>query len=1067
MIATSYFTAQGWFTLAPSIESLPKIRLLVGCEQPHPHENATYQEISQEHRFREHIRNIFFRHERYLLEEYNNQPFEKNISEQWRKLPQALRKGNFQVRRYKKSFFHAKTWILKNTSASAGSSNLTYAGMQKNQEVNITFHNKSLQQQLEAWYEEVWAEAENYDLASVYDEFFQEYSPYEIYLKTLYECFYDDIGEESDDDTLSLTNFQQHGVARAKRILNKYNGVLIADTVGLGKTFIAGAIMQHYLVQRRQKVMLVVPASLLPTWRNFLKTYDLSDIDPVSYENFARKSETQDFQHEKKRYQLIVIDEAHNYRNPDTKKYAKPLRDFLATEAAPPRDLVLLTATPVNNSTEDLKTLFGYFLQDNKLATHSPPYPSLKAFFKKLKKEENEAINTKRLQPLVDAVTVKRTRHFVQKEYSDAKLPDANGNLQPVTFPTVKLKTVNYSFDEVLPDIFMELEDILLTKNGAPPKLTLALYQVGKYLLEPKLQKDGTYNRTEPNIIGLLRSLILKRFESSLHAFCQTIGAMCKKHQTFLKELEGGNVRRTIYHKAPPSDSDDEEWEKQTSEIEPAENYDQEKLKQDIKNDLSLLQKLAAKTLKPEQDPKLKKLVEELAEIAQQAEHDGGFERQKKDNRKVLVFSYYKDTARWIYDFLNDTLQKNPRLSAYKGKNCLLYTSGSGDGAKSTNPEKAAQRFSPQTSSTSTVLSKISAAEECDILVTTDVLSEGKNLQQCRHIVSYDLPWNPMRLIQRHGRIDRLQSQHKFVFMRTFFPADKLDQFLKLENKVRKKLSLADSATGIEATPIEGGAESDRIYSERREELENLKLGDASSIEAGKTRFDVKTAEEYRQTLRKALEDPKQIWSARLPSMPFKVGSGKFAKTSGHVFCAKVDDYPQAFLRFVPSGVSAEPVADFDYCLELLECVEHAERVLSAQEWKQAFPAWAKAQQSIVEEWNTFVREISVQPPKINREIRDFLCVYPPLGVGVEELSKVINKLKIPWEQHDEKELRKLWKEQKKRLQKKGENTKEIARKVYDFVDKKSMNLHAYSKRYEPIIKDCVRPVCWMSLRVE
>ena len=1057
LIATGYFNAKGWFAVAAEIEKLPKIRLLVGYEQPLPYGAPQHNPFSNqpENRFQEQIRAIFLRHEKYLIQEYNEQPFEPQSTELWQNLPKALRKGNIEVRQYKKSFFHAKTWILKNTSATAGSSNLTFAGMNKNQEANVTLHNPELQQQLEEWYEQVWQEAENYDLAAVYDNLLEKYTPYDIYLKTLHECFHNEMEMEQETDSKnkfsSLTNFQKHGVLRAKRILQEYNGVLIADTVGLGKTFIAGAIMHDYL-ERRLKVLLIVPASMRTIWKNFLRKQHISEIVPISYEEFARDFDAENLQHEQELYQLVVIDEAHNYRNPDTEKRAKVLTRFLDTEN--PRDLVLLTATPVNNSITDLQTLFNYFLQDNTLATYKTPYPSLKALFRKLKKEENDGINTKRLEPLIDAVTLKRTRQFVQKEYPDAKLPDANGNLKPVTFPEVKLKTVRYNFDETLPNIFSELEDILTAKNKKPPKLTLAIYQVDKYLHNPKHDDGKNSTRVEPNIIGLIRSLLLKRFESSLHAFCRTIEGMCKKHTRFLNVLEEKRkVIKTVSKRPPPSDSDEEEWEKET--FEPAEDYDDEALKKDIENDLQLLKGLADKKLEPKRDPKLKKLVEELANIAEQAERDSTLEREKKNNRKVLIFSYYKDTARWIHDFLAQTLPKDPRLSVYKGKNHLLYTSGSDDGANSTNPDKAALLFSPETSGTQH--SSVPIEEECDILVATDVLSEGKNLQQCRHIISYDLPWNPMRLVQRHGRIDRLLSQHKSVFMRTFFPVEKLKDLFELENKVRKKLALANSTTGIEATPIEGGAESIRIYSERRKEIEGWEQGDASSVEKGRTRFDVKTAEEYRRTLSKALEDPERKWLERLQSMPLKMGSGKLAAKDGHFFCVKVDDHPQPFLRFVPS---ADPIlTDFYDCLELLECEASTERVVSTKERKQAFHAWKQAQRSIVEEWNTFVKESSSQSRgvKINRDVADFLQKNPPPGVSMDELSQVIQKLRGTWRTHDEQGLKKIWKE-------KSHDTKRASQTLYDFVDKKNILTLLRSKRYERIEEDSVYLVCWMSL---
>ena len=1066
MLATSYFTAQGWFSIANEIEKLSKVRLLVGCERPLPHDEINQQtQSNDENLFTKHIQEIFQRHERYLLQEYELQPFDEKSTELWRNLPKALRKGNIEVRRYKKSFFHAKTWILKNTAATLGSSNLTYAGVNKNQEANITLQNLEMQQQLENWYEQVWEEAEVYDLATHYDQLNREYSPYEIYLKTLYECFYDEIAleneiESSSSERMSLTNFQQNGVTRARRIINKYKGVLIADTVGLGKTFIAGELMRTY-IEQRQQVLLVVPAAMKEIWKNFLKKQLLSNVEPISYEKFANQHRDGDLRHQQELYQLVVIDEAHNYRNPDTTARAQVLRKFLY-ETQRPRDLVLLTATPVNNSIQDLETLLGYFLDDDALAKHKYPYPSIKAFFKKIKKNEEDGINTKKLEPLIDAVTLKRTRQFVQKEYPDAKLPDENGELKPVTFPERKLKTVRYNFDESLPEIFEQLKDILTCKGKKPPKLTLAIYQVEKYrIIEKNTEYAEDTRKEEKNIIGLIRSLMLKRFESSIKAFCHTCEEMVKKHKKLLDAIGQEKVITTTTKRPPPADNDDEEWEKET--YEPAENFDVEALKKDVENDLKLLQSLASKNLEQEKDPKLKKLIEQIAEIARQAREDTKDERQRKNNRKVLIFSYYKDTARWIYEFLSKNLHKNHLLVDYKGINILLYTSGSGDGTNTTNPDKATKLFSPETAAKDT--ETVSSETECDILVTTDVLSEGKNLQQCRNIISYDLPWNPMRLIQRHGRIDRLLSKHKTVFLHTFFPVDRLREFFDLEYKVRKKLMLADEATGIEATPIEDGAESLRMYSENRADLDNLEQENALEAVEGKSNYNMRTAEEYRMALKKALNESEIKWLERLEEMPAKVGSGKYAEKNGHLFCAKVGESPQPFLRFVPTGETQQPIiADLYQCLELLKCCEQTERALSEQEWKQAFPAWQKALKTIVKEWNEFVHESKRQTKiaSINNNVVQFLQSYPPTNVGQEKVAKVIATLKRPWRRHEERELKNIWKEKK-------ENSQEASLKLFNFVSRKNIRptvySKQYSKQYEFIEEGQVRPVCWMSLR--
>ncbi len=1073
MLATSYFTAQGWFSVAREIEKLSKVRLLVGCERPLPHDEINKQQNNRqtqnnnENLFAKHIQEIFQRHEKYLLQEYELQPFNQRSTELWRNLPKALRKGNIEVRRYKKSFFHAKTWILKNTAATLGSSNLTYAGVNKNQEANITLQNLEMQQTLEKWYEQVWQEAEVYDLATHYDQLNREYSPYEIYLKTLYECFQDEITLENEIESnslqrMSLTNFQQNGVTRARRIINKYNGVLIADTVGLGKTFIAGELMRTY-IEKRQQVLLVVPASMIETWKNFLKEQHLSNIEPISYEKFANQYKDDDLRHQQELYQLVVIDEAHNYRNPDTKARAQVLRNFLEGPKSPqgpqlpqrprrPRDLVLLTATPVNNSIEDLETLLGYFLKDGALETHKYPYPSIKAFFKKIKKNEEDASNTKKLEPLIDAVTLKRTRQFVQTEYPDAKLPDENGKLQPVTFPDRTLKTVRYNFDESLPEIFEQLQDILTCKGKKPPKLTLAIYQVEKYRIEQQKER-----KEEKNIIGLIRSLMLKRFESSVQAFCHTCQEMVKKHEKLLEAIAQGKVIKTTAKRKPPADNDDEKWEEEEEE-EPAGKFDFKALEKDVENDLKLLKSLASKNLEPEKDPKLKKLVEQIAEIAQQARNDTEDERKRKNNRKILIFSYYKDTAQWIYDFLSKNLNQNPLLVDYKGENILQYTSGSGDGT--TDPDKAVKLFSPETAAKNA--KTVTSEKECDILVTTDVLSEGKNLQQCRNIISYDLPWNPMRLIQRHGRIDRLLSKHKTVFLHTFFPVDRLGEFFDLEYKVRKKLTLADKTTGIEATPIEDGAESARMYSENRKELDNIEQENAIETLEGKSNYDMRTAEEYRMALNKALNQPEIKWLERLEEMPAKVGSGKYSEKNGHLFCAKVEESPQPFLRFVPTTEPQQPIiADLYQCLELIKCCEKTERVLSEKDWKQAFPAWQKALKTIVKEWNDFVHESKKQTTlaKINREVAQFLREYPPTDVGQEEVAKVIAALKRPWKKHDEKELKNIWNEKK-------ENSQEQASlKLFNLVSRKNIHPTVYSKQYEIIEEGQVRPVCWMSLR--
>ena len=182
-----------------------------------------------------------------------------------------------------------------------------------------------------------------------------------------------------------------------------------------------------------------------------------------------------------------------------------------------------------------------------------------------------------------------------------------------------------------------------------------------------------------------------------------------------------------------------------------------------------------------------------------------------------------------------------------------------------------------------------------DLLISTDVLAEGVNLQQCRHIVNFDMPWNPMRLVQRHGRIDRIDSPHNRVFLRTIFPADRLDRLLNLEQRILDKLAMAAASVGVEA-PIEGAARGRQVFTETREEIERLLREDATLYERGATESAAQSGEEYRQTLRKALEEDRES----IVGLPWKIGSGMVkGARRGVFFCAVVGE--RTFLRFVPA----------------------------------------------------------------------------------------------------------------------------------------------------------------------
>ena len=359
-IATGYFNAAGWLQVAKETERLGRVRLLLGAE-PSPGAEMTPRkpgDLREPARTQKQVQDTLVNQVKGLKKERDQSfDFHPDGLGRLKRLLEFFRSERVEVRRYQERFFHAKAWLLRGEKRGvlAGSSNLTAAGMTRNLELNLGHYEDPLLQEVEKWYDEVWEEAVPFDLADLYEDLFREFPPWLIYLRVLWELYGDEIEEEEEEiGHLTLTRFQKHGVWRARRIIDDLGGVVVADGVGLGKTFIAGGLMKTYR-DRRQRILLIRPAALAGTWGKFLSDNYLEDVEAISYEKLAGDAQFDGKKHHLKRhvdeYQLVVIDEAHNYRNPDAPTRAGVLRQLLR---GPRRDLMMLTATPVNNSLYDL-----------------------------------------------------------------------------------------------------------------------------------------------------------------------------------------------------------------------------------------------------------------------------------------------------------------------------------------------------------------------------------------------------------------------------------------------------------------------------------------------------------------------------------------------------------------------------------------------------------------------------------------------------------------------------------------------------------------------------------------
>jgi hypothetical protein len=1045
-VTTAFFHPAGFGQVRELLEAIPKVRLLIGAELPpeaafaprapgDPGEPA-FTRARVVRRLREIETGIRRERDRAV-------PFTYAATRDLRHLIALLRSGRVEVRSYDRAFLHAKAYIFGGTAPGfvAGSSNFTRAGLASNLELNLGAYDPDLLARAKAWFEDLWRDGVPLDLAEIIEQPPTEYTPYEIFLRVLLKLYGDEVEEEAKADrNVPLTSFQQHGVVRALRIMERCGGAIVADEVGLGKTHIAGAIIERAL-EERQRVLLLCPATVRDnTWKRFLVRYDLRNADMLSYEELALDrqlfeheerphSRSENLNHDLDDYSLVVVDEAHNYRNPGAPTRAAALRRVLFGR---PKKVLLLTATPVNNSLWDLFHLIGFYVrQDGFLADRG--ILSIRGRFEEAMRIDPTALSPDLLYPIIDATTVKRTRGFVKRFYEGDSIVGPDGRPQKIVFPKPIPVTVRYDLDGAVPGLFDRVEEALDPEGGSE-RLRFARYRLAYYAKDYDEEEVARAAATE----GLLRSGLLKRFESSAHAFARTAEKMAREHGLFLKALAEGKVITTEFLQELSGDDSDETFEdllRDSSMSLPAEQFKVADLSMDVARDRDILEALAheARRVTGTNDPKLAALETALVEIARQAAADGIGALDARELRKVLIFSFFADTAEWVKSHLDGMVQRHPELKPYEGRLASVIGGDEGDVTK----RDAVLHFAPKSSGADPV-----PEDRLDLLVTTDVLAEGVNLQQARHIINYDMPWNPMRLVQRHGRIDRIGSRHPRVWLRTIFPDAQLDRLLELEQRILNKLAQAAASVGVVA-PIRGARDGQQVFTETREEIEKLLREDPSLFERGGSAGAAQTGEEYRLELRKALATCRE----RVVAMPWKAGSGMVRGTErGVFFCAEVGG--RTFLRFVRADARWNPVArprdggsagdeatqvalpydaeasagtaardlgafsivsELGTCLRLIECREDQERVLDGElAERKVYDLWALAQADIFASWMRETDPANLQPKvrPLNRRVAAFIRANTPTVAKPEDLDRALDVLESPWPRREEALLR-------------------------------------------------------------
>lgn len=891
-IATGYFDIGSLLALDGEWQKVAKFRILMG------------DEVSKRTKktFEKGLQNIVDCLDNSIEQEKEKDDFLNGVPG----IVQAMKDRKIESRVYRKDKFHAKAYITHATmdvigsAALVGSSNFTFHGLTKNIELNVQITGGPVNV-LQDWYEEHWEEAEDItpEILNVIERHIKEHLPFTVYAKALQEFFksHEETATEWERNSSKiypiLARYQQEGYQSLVKKANKYNGAFLCDGVGLGKTFI-GLMLIERLIKDRKNVALIVPkAARNDVWEVNLRRYlpdvfkGYSSLKLFNHTDLLRDSMQEEFDQVKQQADAIIIDEAHHFRNTGTKgKPGEPgSRYWRLYDIAENKQIFMLTATPINNRMIDFQHMIELFSRhspdyfaDAPLGIHSLPGHIRKienalekaVLGRTLSNEEAADINFVEAEDLLskDALfkelVVQRSRIYVKQSM------ELEGGDHNVLFPQPKKPIVQeYSIKQTYGKLLKMLADAFHKQKplfSLPIYYPYAFYNGSDVNVIPALEKGRRHQ-----VVSLIRTLFLKRFESSVEAFKASCWNLMTKLLAWLEmnaetEYEKNLVFRWKKRNAKLINLTEQQDLFDLSEAEEHEDFispDMLEKVEKLNRDDFEIDKIIAETLldldqladflkelelfKPSQDKKLRALINLLKKDPILSKH------------KVIIFTEFMDTARYLEQQLKkEGIEGVAELdSGYKGDR--------GDMIK---------RFAPYYNGSSSQILQTEGKEEIRVLISTDVLSEGLNLQDATRLINYDLHWNPVRLMQRIGRIDRRMNPEieaeiikdhpeqndirGTVAYWNFLPPDELDELLRLYNRVTHKTLRISKTLGIEGKKL------------LREDDDFEDLKNFTDVYEGK----LTPIEEMHLEYQKLVKDDPEL-DERLSKLPLRVFSGK------------------------------------------------------------------------------------------------------------------------------------------------------------------------------------------------
>lgn len=761
-----------------------------------------------------------------------------------------------QIRSVRRAnLLHGKMYHIDNHGihdAILGSANFTVRGLglaqdgQNNIELNLEVDSRRDRQDLQRWFDELWQNEElvqdvKAEVLAYLQKLYQDNSPQFVYYKTLFHVFERFLEDQARggllDDDIRLTDtqvwhtlfeFQKDGVKGAINKILAHNGCIIADSVGLGKTYEALAIIKYFEL-RNDKVLVLCPKKLRENWTIY-QGHNNSPLNPflkdrfgytvLSHTDLSREGGTVGDVNLATlnwgNYDLVVIDESHNFRN-NTKgrkdeegnrirqsRYERLMEDIL--QRGVKTKVLLLSATPVNNDLKDLRNQL-YFITSGRDEAFSATIgiPSLKETltnaqrrFSEWAKRANrdtrlllEALDATFFK-LLDELTIARSRKHIQTYYPETiqALGGFPKRATPVSeYADIDSKGRFLSYDRLNDEISNYRLSLFNPTAYVRPQYA-DLYEVDQVA-------QFTQEKREHYLIGMMKVNFLKRLESSVYSFAITMGRTIEKIENLeeriaaFKSFQESNPELDI-EELQVEDLEDEELQAALQVGKKLKfsfaHLDVERWLADLHEDKQQLALLAvsAEAITPNRDAKLAR----LKALIQAKAQNPTVNRAGKVNRKVLVFTAFADTASYLYDNLCHWARTE------LGVHIALVTGGTMADKTTlgkTDFNHILTNFSPIAKRRAQI-ANMPQMEEIDLLIATDCISEGQNLQDCDYLINYDIHWNPVRIIQRFGRIDRIGSLNEAVQLVNFWPTPDLNKYIKLKNRVEARMALVDIA---------------------------------------------------------------------------------------------------------------------------------------------------------------------------------------------------------------------------------------------------------------------------------